>query len=155
MEVPGRPEVPGQRPGPHEPTEPGGVETAGRNSLWLAIAGLALTLLASLWGALAGLVLSAAALVTGLRARRHARQRRTAAPGADVGIAVGAIGLVFALFVTGMTVLLYTEMTAYTRCASIANTHSDRDRCQQQFLRGVERKFGRPVGELENHPLFS
>lgn len=134
--------------------QPGPGDPAGRNALWLAVAGLALTLLASLWGAIAGLVLCAAAVVIGIRARRRARQERTTVAGADVGIAVGAVGLVFALFVAGMSAVLYEEMSSYAQCMKIANTHTDREGCRDQFLRGIEQKFGTPRGQLQRSPLF-
>lgn len=146
--TPPAPSPPGQA-GP-----PGQIEVAGRNALWMSVAGLALTLLANLWGALAGLVLSAAAVVIGFRTRRQAKRGRTVSTGADVGIAVGGVGVAFALFVVGMSAVLYREMTGYNQCLEVANTHSDRDACKDDFLRGVERKFGTPPGQLERSPLF-
>jgi hypothetical protein len=153
----GRPERPSGSDGSGgqgEPGEPGPLEIAGRNALWLAIAGLALTLLVSLWGAVAGLVLCSAGVVIGFRTRRQAKRERVVSTGADVGIAVGGVGLVFALFVTGMSAVLYQEMTGYNKCLDASNTHSDRNACRDGFLRGVEDKFGTPRGQLEQSPLF-
>jgi hypothetical protein len=156
----GGPDGPGGRgePGgqgePGKPAEPGPLDLAGRNALWLAIAGLALTLLVSLWGAVAGLVLCTAGMVMGFRTRRQAKRERVVSTGADVGIAVGGVGLVFALFVTGMSAVLYQEVSGYNRCLDASNTHSDREVCRDDFLRGVEDRFGTPRGQLERSPLF-
>lgn len=133
-------------------------DLSGRNSLMLAIAGFGLTLmaflLASLGGALAGLVLCSSAVVIGLRARRRARNERMISSGADVGIAVGAVGLVFALIIAGTSALLYQEMSTYGKCLNVSNTHSDREACREQLMRGVEKKFGKPRGWIENGSLF-
>jgi hypothetical protein len=136
------------------PSPLGGEPSSGRNALWLAIAGLALTLLGSLWAALAGLALCGAAIVIGFQTRRRARRDRVAATGADVGIAVGAVGLVFALLIAGMSALLYQEMSTYSRCIQVSNTHTDRETCRDQFLRGIEDRLGAPRGQLQRTPLF-
>lgn len=114
-------------------------DLAERNALWLAIAGFVLTLVPNLWIALAGVPLCSAAVVLGFRARRRARQRRTTASGADIGLAVGAAGLVFALVVAGKSAVFYDEISTYQRCMSVANTHIDRKACGQNPM------FGWPV----------
>ncbi len=138
---------PDGRPAGEPPAGPSQARQAGVRALWLG----GIALLTALFFYPLGLVLGVAALVVGIRARRQARANRDTVPGALPGMVMGAIGLGMSLVMVAMAVFLRTEFSGYWDCVNAANTHTDRQVCQDEYYPKIEKKLDLPPGWMEEY----
>ncbi|MDT0304613.1 DUF4190 domain-containing protein [Streptomonospora wellingtoniae] len=126
-----------------EPRSDGQQPTVERGGLWglfLSAAGLVLPPY--------GIVLSALGIFQGRRARRAARARNAAAPGALLSMVLGWVGVTLSgLMIIGYA-LVWDQYQAYSACSARALTHSSQEQCDQDFRRAVSEKTGVPMEQL-------
>lgn len=142
-------QAPGWRPAPPDPEVAARYHRLGRRAMWLG----GLSLLFSLFFYPLGIVAGILALVLGVRALRAARPYRDRVQGAVPGVVMGCVGLAFSLLVTAFAVLLYNEISTYTKCRDTANTISDETQCKDAFARALEKKLHLKRGSFDGGKL--
>ena len=98
-----------------------------------------------------GLVLCVAAIVTGIRSRKRARQVLAPSPGAVPGVVLGAIGVALSAVSISLAAFVWNDLTHYTECRQSAITLDDRQSCQDEYFPRMERRLHIPSGSLERH----
>lgn len=141
--------APDLRPAPPGPEIAARYHRLGRRALWMG----GLSLLLSLFFYPLGIITGIFALAFGVRALRAARPYRDRVPGAVPGLVMGCVGLAFSLLVTAFAVLLYHEISTYTKCRDTANTISDENQCKDAFARGLEKKLHLKPGSFDGSKL--
>lgn len=107
----------------------------GRLALWLAFGGMLLTFFSLPWLAVS-FGLFAAALVSGIRAKREAKaaEKPEIAVGATAALIIGGIGVTFGMFALVSLLLFRTEVARYEECALGANTEVAKSDCLNQLM---------------------
>ncbi|RJL23644.1 hypothetical protein [Bailinhaonella thermotolerans] len=120
------------------------VETEGRRSLLLGVAGLVLTVVMLP----VGLALDVLALLIGLRARRRARRDGHRLATARWAIVLAVIGLVIGIPALATQAYMWNEVVAYNDCVTGANTIAAENACVDGLEKAFEKKFSLPEGSL-------
>lgn len=123
---------------------------AGRRARWLGIAALLMALLVAYLGLVMGIV----ALYVGIRTLRAARQSRSRAPGATLGIVLASVALVFSLMGVAFQIFFWNEVQTYNKCMTAANTITDETQCKDAFARAFERKLHLPAGSFKGSNIY-
>lgn len=124
-----------------------GAAQSGRRALWLGITAFLLTLLTMIPISLA---LGIAAVVFGIRALRRAHRAGIAAPGAVIGMVLGAIAVVISTIFLVVTIIIWPELSDYRDCLVGANTETDKQVCQDEHFPAIEKKLGLDPGALDD-----
>jgi hypothetical protein len=124
---------------------------AGRRALWLGFAAL---LMAFLIAYLLGLVMGIVALYVGIRTLRTARQSRSRASGAILGIVLASVALVISLMGLVFQIFFWNEVQTYNKCMTAANTITDESQCKDALARAFERKLHLPVGSFKGSSIY-
>jgi predicted PurR-regulated permease PerM len=91
----------------------------------------------------ATLVIGALAAWLGGTAMSRARKGRTRRPGgAMAGIVLGLLGLAFSGLALTVFAMFWTQLSAYSKCTSGANTLTAQQTCQHQLSRTISNEFG-------------
>lgn len=116
----------------------------GRLALWLAFGGMLLTFFSLPWLAVS-FGLFAAALVSGIRARREANAtgKPEIAVGATGAMIIGGIGVAFGMLALVGLLLLRTEVARYEECALGANTEVAKSDCVNRLVSDIQARFNR------------
>ena len=127
---------PGRPAGPVGPELVAASRRTSRAALFLAIAGVFLTIAFFPVGA----ALDIGAIVLGVRARRLARRARTSGAPGGVAIGLGVPALVAAAFFAVITAVFWTEVRSFASCSSTAITTTTRDECTAQLRTDLQRR---------------
>lgn len=116
----------------------------GRLALWFAFGGMLLTFFSLPWLALS-FGLFAAALVSGLRAKKEAKASNTPeiATGSTGAVVIGGVGVLFGLLALVGLLLLRTEIARYEECAIGANTEVAKTDCMNRLVDDIQARLKR------------
>jgi hypothetical protein len=128
---------------PRPPLPPTPPERGGRRALILGLVGLVTVPIL-----LVGLVLSFAAVVTGVRSRKHARRILAPAPGAMAGVVLGSIGLSLCAVSIAVNAVVWKDMSGYETCRQSALTIDDKQTCQDRYFPRIEQRLHMPKDSL-------
>jgi predicted PurR-regulated permease PerM len=89
------------------------------------------------------LVIGAVGAWLGSTAMSQARRGRTGRPrGAVAGVVLGLLGLAFSGLALTVFAMFWTQLSAYSKCTSGANTLTAQQTCQHQLSRTISNEFG-------------
>lgn len=116
----------------------------GRLALWFAFGGILMSLFSLPWLALS-FGFFAAALVTGLRAKKEAKaaNQPEIAAGATGAVVVGGIGVAFGILALVGLFILRTEIARFEECALGANTQIAKQECTDRLMSDIQTRLNR------------